>query len=624
MLVVFFHAKLGFAGGFIGVDMFFVISGFLITGIIIRQHDKGTFSLKEFWIRRIRRIMPAALSVSVVTLCAGYFLLSPADYVDLANSSVCQQLMMANIYFWRNSGYFAGSSEVKPLLHTWSLSVEEQFYLFYPLVLLFLRQIKPLYFVAVFVILGTASFTVSELALSSYADATFYLLPTRAWELALGGLLAILPPVLLDKTKQRFWLGIVGLACIVGSAVLLSPTSRFPGFLALPPCLGTALVIISNSGTQNGIGRLLAYKPLVFIGLLSYSLYLWHWPLLAFSRYWFGENLPTLLTISILFLLVFIAWLSWRYIETPFRLGNYPPTTRVLIGTIVCVWFTSGCIGFWIISERGFSRRAFSSIALQYQFARDSRRIVSEPSIREISEGKLPHFGAATGGGLCLVWGDSHAMALIPGIDAACKDVGIRGVQATRNSTAPLVNLASIKRTDVGTESRLYSQAVLDYIHIQHVDLVVMSAIWSRYANLPGFETALNDTLRVLSESGVKIAIVLDVATNQESVPMLLAKAQVLAQPVQDVGVRAIDYELANNKCNSLIRRAAKAHQATVLDPSQYLTDEQGKWRAELDGQVIYRDRTHLTVEGGLRLKPLFENYLRNISVIQRSNSNPP
>ena len=193
MLVLLYHGGLGFSGGYVGVYVFFVISGFLITGLILKEQKAGTFSLRGFWARRIRRIIPAAATMALVTLAAGYFLLFPSDYEELGRSAVAQQLLVSNIFFWRHTGYFAGASELKPLLHTWSLAVEEQFYLGYPFLLLLLARFKRRMAFGVLVGLALASLAVAEYGVWNHPSPTFFFLPTRAWELLLGALICFLP-----------------------------------------------------------------------------------------------------------------------------------------------------------------------------------------------------------------------------------------------------------------------------------------------------------------------------------------------------------------------------------------------------------------------------------------------
>ena len=317
--VLLFHADLGCTGGFVGVDVFFVISGFLITSLILKEINSDAFSLIRFWERRIRRIIPALIVVIAVTLLAGWFLYLPEDFCSVGKSVMAQVTLMSNVYFWRLTGYFAAGVDTKPLLHTWSLAVEEQFYVFFPLLLIFLARMKRFSFAKTIFWLGIGSFVLSVIGSYTKPAATFYLLPTRAWELMIGAFLAAIP----EKQVSNPWLnetvGLTGLGLILFSILYYSQDTRFPGLAAIPPCFGAAMIIVSGSGKSTLIGRVLTLRPSVFIGLISYPLYLWHWPLLVFSKYLAIKPQSTEIRVVLLMVSAALATLSWKYIETPFR-----------------------------------------------------------------------------------------------------------------------------------------------------------------------------------------------------------------------------------------------------------------------------------------------------------------
>lgn len=320
--VVLFHAGFTqFSGGFVGVDVFFVISGFLITGIIRHGMEKGHYSVREFYERRIRRILPAFVAVTLVTLLLGWWLLLPDDFKAYGTSLWSSALFGSNIAFWQSSGdYFATPSEHQPLLHMWSLSVEEQFYIFFPLLIFALYKFKVQRFAIPFLL---AIFLIS-LAISVYGAvyvpvATFYLLPTRAWELLAGGLLAYGIVSAPQNRIQAEIENLVGLALIVASIFLLNSHSFFPGAAAVLPVLGAVLILHAGTGNwPTTVSNLLTLWPVRFIGLISYSLYLWHWPIIVFTRYYLVEiGLPEM--ILMVLASVVVAAASWRYIEAPFR-----------------------------------------------------------------------------------------------------------------------------------------------------------------------------------------------------------------------------------------------------------------------------------------------------------------
>lgn len=309
-------------GGFIGVDIFFVISGYLITGIIFNSVFDGKFSVVNFYYRRIRRILPALAAVYLASLILALALLFPGERATVSNAILSSIGFSSNIYFYSVASYFDDTLKSNPLLHTWSLSVEEQFYFLIPPVMLLLaRWGKRAVHIALAVI-TLVSLIAAVAMLPRDGSAVFYLLPFRAWEMLFGSLLAIGAIPLIRQRWAAELASFAGLALIAGSVMLLTPATPFPGLAALPAVLGTALIIHAGSSyPQAGVNRLLALWPMRFVGLISYSLYLWHWPIIVFYPYVFGY--PTLGAKVAMFGVCFImAVLSWRFIEQPFRHGS--------------------------------------------------------------------------------------------------------------------------------------------------------------------------------------------------------------------------------------------------------------------------------------------------------------
>jgi peptidoglycan/LPS O-acetylase OafA/YrhL len=320
--VVLFHAGVSaFSGGFVGVDVFFVISGYLITSLLIRELDTGGISIVEFYERRCRRILPALFVVTAVCVPFAWMWLPPDDMLGFSQSALAVALFASNIFFWQESGYFDTAAELKPLLHTWSLAVEEQFYILFPLLLAMLWPLGRQRVLRVLVIIGLCSLLGAQRALATDPMAAFFLLWTRGWELLLGALVALwnarpfrverLPPF--HELLAGLGLLLIGLAVFA-----FDRDTPFPGLRALIPTVGTALVIRYGSASTR-VGKLLASAPLVAIGLISYSVYLWHQPVLAFARIRL-EGGPTSLQLALLLAaIVVLAMVSWRYVETPFR-----------------------------------------------------------------------------------------------------------------------------------------------------------------------------------------------------------------------------------------------------------------------------------------------------------------
>ncbi len=330
--VILFHAGFEtFSGGFVGVDVFFVLSGYLITTLIAAEMAEGRFSIRRFYERRARRILPALYFVMLVTLPIAFHLMLPDEFASFCHAFLSVIFFGSNIYFWRTTDYFARAAEENPLLHTWSLGVEEQFYIFFPLILLLLWRLGRRS-----VFWGVAALTLGSLALSEVAwrvapVPNFFLLPTRAWELGLGALAALWlrePGRIAPPPRVADALALIGLAMVLGSVFLYSPATPFPSVYALLPTVGTVLVVLYGRPGAPA-GWLLSLRPMVFLGLISYSAYLWHQPLLAFARLSsFGPPSPALM-LGLSALSIVLAALSWRFVEQPFRNRTRMPAATI-------------------------------------------------------------------------------------------------------------------------------------------------------------------------------------------------------------------------------------------------------------------------------------------------------
>jgi peptidoglycan/LPS O-acetylase OafA/YrhL len=331
--VVLFHAGVSrVSGGFVGVDIFFVISGYLITSLILGEMAEGRFSLASFYERRIRRIFPALFAVLAVCVVVAALLFLPRELKSFDRSLLATTFFVSNIYFYSGLGYFAAPPDTLPLLHTWSLAIEEQFYIVFPLllslVIAFGRRVWIGLIAALFLLSLAASIWVTRLN----PDAAFYLAPMRVWELMLGALLAarLLPRI--GSQAVREMLALAGIALIGYAVFAFSPATPFPGSAALIPCLGAALVIYAGEDDGTTLaGKVLSLWPLAFVGLISYSLYLWHWPLLVFARYWTIVPLTVWQSAAIVTTSFILAAFSWRYIEQPFLRKRPAIPRRILL-----------------------------------------------------------------------------------------------------------------------------------------------------------------------------------------------------------------------------------------------------------------------------------------------------
>lgn len=329
LLVLFFHAKFNFiSGGFIGVDAFFVISGFLITSIIQKEVTNNTFSFKTFYIRRIKRILPALIALLILTCIPAYLFLFSDDLETFGRNVIHAFLSTSNFFLWQNTGgYFEPNTDLLPLLHTWSLAVEEQFYFIWPILfILFAKITKQKYLGPIFVILLGILLCLSVYLAETSPHSAYFLLPARAFELMMGAALAINYQHIPKMNKAfNHLLSVIGLALIIIPAITLTKASIFPGLNAFWPCLGACVLIAT--GKQNNshgiVNRLISHKYFVFIGLISYSLYLWHWPIFSFIQY-LGLELKGLVQFAGISLSFLFAYLSWKFVEQPTRQLKFP------------------------------------------------------------------------------------------------------------------------------------------------------------------------------------------------------------------------------------------------------------------------------------------------------------
>ena len=620
LLVLLAHGKLGFQAGFIGVDVFFVISGFVITGRILQEQQNRSFRIRNFWLRRIRRILPVSVLVVLATLVAGYVILLPDDYQELAKSVMAQQFLVANQFFLTDIGYFSRKADLKPLLHTWSLAVEEQFYLVYPVVLVMLQSFSRLNKAWVLLFLALVCFAFNQWSLRESPEVVFYTMPARAWEMLLGGLICLI--YLPEKVGPvpRNLLSVAGMIGILAAGTFPKLSAAFPGLNVLLACISTALVISSNSQNSTWCGKFLALKPVVFLGLISYSLYLWHWPILSFSRYLMsGRKLDTHLVLIGLVISVILAWLSFRYLESPIRNRRFLLESRKLLACLLAVITFLFCGSQWIVWNKGLRTR-FNSQVLAYADTANRRTVKNSLSTAKVKAGEIPRFGKPRGCKRCLILGDSHAMALVSGLNSACLTYEVEGLQINCSGTSPLLNFSRPDSTDPQTIAMEFTRAAIDYAISNHIDYVVIAALWGVDVQSPAFETSLKSTVQELVDAGIRVALVRDVAIYKGSVPLMLAQALRWGQDIQKIGISPRVYAVVNGRCNSMFEQLA-SDRVTILDPAPWMVDESGLWRSEMEGVSLYRDHSHLSTMGSLRLAPMFEQWFQALNDMESEAS---
>ncbi len=474
ILVVNFHAFAdAMPGGFIGVDIFFVISGFLITGIIARELDRQRFSLASFYARRIRRIFPALIVVLFATLVLGWLWMLPAAYAQLSADVFASAAFFSNIALLLQSGYFDIESSRKPLLHLWSLGIEEQFYLFWPLILMLAARLRMRLLVVASVI-GVTSFALNAALIGPNPVATFYLPFTRAWELLAGAALALSWSRTDQTGAASNRRAATGLVLIVVAAAVLDVHSAFPGWWAVLPVTGGALLL--SAPAAWGCRHVLASPPLVWIGLISYPLYLWHWPLLVF----FGIIKFGSLTLPerelILLGSVLLAWLTYRFVELPFRFGR---PSKLRLATLCVGMVLVAAFGGVVVEGRGFDFRLPPEIRAMADVPEQSSQWRLHDCLLDLSQ-EMTFADSCVDRDrrpLILVWGDSTAGALVPGLRKAQQSHAFSIAQFTSSSCIPALN------TEVaGTPNcRAINDRILSMARQLRPDIVLLHSTWDRY-----------------------------------------------------------------------------------------------------------------------------------------------
>lgn len=437
--VVFFHAKLaGFAGGYVGVDVFFVISGFLITQIIYSEIQQGIFTLTGFYERRLRRLFPAVAVVCLACLPFAFAWMLPEEFNAFAKSVLAVNLFSSNILFWSETSYFQADSELKPLLHTWSLAVEEQFYVLFPILLILFRKLTRKQLSLLIGGLVVGSLAVSEVLSRVYESANFFLLPSRAWELGIGALAWLLTAertITADRRSEVLsWLGMIAIAV---SVAFYDEATRFPSLWAVPPVVGTALVLLfAVKGTT--LARLLSWQPFVWIGLISYSFYLWHQPVFAFARIRLIDDVSVTTYLLLILLSLGLAWLSWRYVEQPFRNKAWLPRKGVFGSAGGATALMMSVAGLMLVSgldTRRLDPEIVRAAEVNKRGFKSGPECIAMPFEASFKPDKACTFGEADR--KVWLWGDSHADALVPALGAALEQENMALVTALSAGCAP-------------------------------------------------------------------------------------------------------------------------------------------------------------------------------------------
>ena len=630
--VVLYHAEIApFSGGYVGVDIFFVISGYLITSFILGQIRCGDFTFRNFYLRRIRRIFPALFLMMAFAAAIGWLLLTPDDYRRLGESIFATVFFCSNILFWLQSGYFAAQPEARPLLHTWSLGVEEQFYVVFPVLLVLLSRYFPRRLIAITLALSVLSFGFNVLSVSAHPSLAFFLAPPRVWELFIGALLAMGALAAPSRIIWSEFASLLGVG-LIGFAVFgFSKGTTFPGFAALLPTMGAAAIIWAGTGQTGRVTRLLSHPAPVLIGKISYSLYLWHFPLLAFGAYVLFGGLSLTQRLSLIALSIVLAFGSWIFVEQPVRRGRWLfGRARIVFATAAAALAVFGGFGLAAHLSGGFpSRIGEPGLRIlasaddvdpdrnQCLKLADSTDISRRPSCKFGTPGVVPQFA---------LWGDLHAESLRAAFDIAAKKAQSSGIFFGTAGCIPELGFDRQKAGCAGV-----NDAIVGYLDlIASIRTVILAGRWglwaegSPYKHEGGQGASLVDASGVATDNHAAFA-----AGLERIVAKLIAtgKQVWLVGPIPEIGydvprtlyfdsrsvsrrihIRPTRQEFDDRQAfvMTLFADIAQKHNVQIVWPHKFLCDDHF-CRVQQDGHPLYIDDQHLTRSAAISMSVIFD-----------------
>jgi len=607
-VVVFHFNKQWLPGGFVGVDIFFVISGYLITGIISKEVSRGEFSFVEFYMRRIRRILPAAFFLIFATTLFGIAFMVPIDARDLASSAIASIFSVANIYFWKylDVGYFAASSDLVPLLHMWSLGVEEQFYLLWPALLIILYRAggrTAIIFAAI--LIAAASILYGESKLVSDPKFAYYMLPSRAGELLIGSLAYFASEVWKDRISQLTaqTLAVFGIAAVVLSISFISETGGFPGLISLLPSVGVAVVIFAGAAGKNIVSSVLSFRPFVLVGLVSFSLYLWHWPILAFYRYAYGQ--PTgggyLICGG---LLVLTTLISYYLVEVPFRrpgvrFVNWKGVAVASLGiiTVSGSYYTIGVKGLVKeLSPEGYHAKVtehFNQTKAAYRYDYNCQMASYDPKIIDLKRCVVGPDAKPS----VLIFGDSNSAHYVGYWKVVAEDRKVAMRNISHNSCVPFSGEKS--RPYVKEAGRNSCQMFNAEVRRRFNDFetIIVSADWEGYKyKAKHYVADIEGLIEELSATGKNIIIGLKVPIFKDYDRSCDLKS--LKIPGIDCASRGVYPDAGETEINNqIIAIAGRYNNVKTFTLRNYVCAD-GTCSAYLGGKPIYFDLGHLSMAG--------------------------
>ncbi|WP_201582660.1 acyltransferase family protein [Psychrobacter jeotgali] len=627
--VVLFHFNAAWMpGGFAGVDVFFVISGFLMTGIIFRGIEQDNFSVLNFYVARANRIIPALALLCLVLLVFGWFYLTPLEYRSLGKHAASSVGFLSNFVYWSEAGYFDAASHEKWLLHTWSLSVEWQFYIIYPLILLALRRFLSIKALKLLIIVGTVGgFIFSAIATYKWPSASYYLFPMRAWEMMIGGI-AYLYPFKVQENKKRIieWTGLI---LVIGSYFLISAENPWPGYLAIFPVVGSFLILQAQRDDSIVTGNVVSQK----LGSWSYSIYLWHWPLVV-AIYLF--SLPTYYIYIGMALSVLLGFLSYKYIEKIKFQRSFPTLLSYLKSKPIYIAGIVGILAATLVIEdetvRSY-RMSPQQIAFVDSMERGNYECFDKPYQHLIES----EFCTVTEGKeKLLAFGDSHSYSLLPAIENLAKNNKLQLTYTGYSGCPPLVD-TYVKRDDQEEKSCYeLNNKIKENILSGVYDYVLLSARWTYYTegnyenpdiqfiyndanqsvsqenSIEVFKSSVKETFAEYAKSDSDIYVMLQVPL-QENKPdkILFNSSENKATNIEELNRNSISTEKHNNfqkKTNDIINEEADLYaNINVIDPTAAMCNKDNCPVGDIESSY-YFDNDHLSIVGSLRLEGWLED----------------
>jgi peptidoglycan/LPS O-acetylase OafA/YrhL len=635
LAVILYHAEVpGFGGGYVGVDVFFVISGYLITQLLAGSAEKPLRSrLEDFYRRRARRILPALFATSLIVAVASAVILLPWDLATLGRYLAATPVFWTNVTAWATGGgYFGSKAAHVPITHFWSIAIEEQFYLLYPITFALIGKYVPRHQRMAFIALATASFAVCIWGSYHSPAANYFLAPSRAWELLLGGVLATSGQGSLKSRIANELLAVAALVTLAFVTCWYGPTIRYPGWYALAPCAASAILIQTSRQQSTLVGKLLSLRPFVFTGLISYSLYLWHYPVLVLTGYYFLQEFRGFRLGMLIASIYLLAVASWKWIELPIRRRQLLESNRRLVSwaLIVSIVILATGILFW--KSDGLPWRFPPETRVQgiaWLWKGDFPPKCVNISFDKIASGRLCSVGPQDNDAIRgVVWGDSHAMALLPAYEQLAKLHHMRLYFAVRTSCRPLVG--TIKRAwseAWNSQCGGFNAAAARAVRQLDPRLLILNAHWIDVdADLvsqssedvdpedSNFKRGLLETLRAAGSTNRSVCIVLDVPEYKYNLPKALGIARKRGIAEDFLKLTRAEAQEQFSGPERDIRALAQQHRMLrYVDPKDLLCPGDS-CIFESNGELLYGDADHLSWVGAQYVASTLDGCFRDIA----------